>query len=347
MIVRGKTLRLLTAALGAALVVGACAPEDDASGSTEGGDLSGEINISGSSTVEPITSLVAEEFSGINGGVDISVDGPGTSDGFELFCKGDIDIADASRALEEEEIQACEDAGIEFIELKIAIDGLSVVTNADNEEIECLDFYDLYALLGPESEGFENWSDANQLGEEIGAAHTPYPDAPLDVTAPGEESGTYDSFGEIVLEGIAYDERDIPDDAPVIRPDYQSSGDDNVIIQGIQGSDSSLGWVGFAFYTNNEDTVRALPLAEKGDDCVEPTVETIQDGSYPISRPLFFYVNAESAEDPAIEAFVDYYLSDEGLAAVSATGYVEQTDEVIETARSLWADRTTGSQEEV
>ncbi|MDQ3954019.1 MAG: phosphate ABC transporter substrate-binding protein PstS family protein [Actinomycetota bacterium] len=347
MIVRGKTLRLLTAALGAALVVGACAPEDDASGSTEGGDLSGEINISGSSTVEPITSLVAEEFSGINGGVDISVDGPGTSDGFELFCKGDIDIADASRALEEEEIQACEDAGIEFIELKIAIDGLSVVTNADNEEIECLDFYDLYALLGPESEGFENWSDANQLGEEIGAAHTPYPDAPLDVTAPGEESGTYDSFGEIVLEGIAYDERDILDDAPVIRPDYQSSGDDNVIIQGIQGSDSSLGWVGFAFYTNNEDTVRALPLAEKGDDCVEPTVETIQDGSYPISRPLFFYVNAESAEDPAIEAFVDYYLSDEGLAAVSATGYVEQTDEVIETARSLWADRTTGSQEEV
>ena len=345
MIVRHKTLRLLVAALGVLLVAGACAPDDEASGSTEGGDLSGEIDISGSSTVEPITSLVAEEFSGINGGVDIAVDGPGTSDGFELFCKGDIDISDASRAIEEEEIQACEDAGIEFIELKIAIDGLSVVTNANNEEVECLDFYDLYALLGPESEGFENWSDADDLGEEVGAGHTPYPDAPLDVTAPGEESGTYDSFGELVLEDIAYEERGITEDDPVIRPDYQSSGDDNVIIQGIQGSDSSLGWVGFAFYTNNADTVRAIPVAEKGDDCVEPTIETIQDGSYPISRPLFFYVNAESAEDPAIEAFVDYYLSDEGLSAVSATGYVERTDEVIETARSLWEDRTTGTQE--
>ncbi len=339
-----KTWRAPLAALSAALVLGACAPDD--AGGSSGGDLSGEIVVSGSSTVEPITSLVAENFSGLNPGLEISVDGPGTSDGFELFCNGDTDISDASRTIEEEEIQACEDAGIEFIELKVAIDGITVLTNPANNAVGCLDFYDLYALLGPESEGFENWSDANDLGKEIGAGHAPYPDLPLDVTAPGEESGTYDSFAELVLEDIAYEERGIEEDDPVVRPDYQSSGDDNVIIQGIQGSDSALGWVGFAFYTNNEDTVRALPIAEKGDDCIEPTIETIQDGTYPIARDLYFYVNADRADEPAIEAFVDFYLSDEGLAAVADTGYVEQPDEVIENSRQTWAERTTGIQEE-
>lgn len=336
--------RTLAAALFVAVAIGACAPGDDEN--SNGGELSGKIDISGSSTVEPITSLVAENFRAENPGVDMAVDGPGTSDGFELFCQGKTDISDASRAIEEEEIEACEQEGIEFIELKIAIDGISVLTSPDNTEVECLDFYDLYALIGPESEDFEQWSDANDLAEEVGAGHAPYPDAELDITAPGEESGTYDSFAELVLEDIAYEERGIEEDAPVIRPDYQSSGDDNVIIQGIQGSSSSLGWVGFSFYTNNEDTVRAIPIAEKGDDCVEPTTETIQDGSYPIARDLFFYVNAEEAEsNDALAAFVDYYLSDEGLQAVSDTGYVDHTEEVIEETRQAWEDRTTGTRE--
>jgi phosphate transport system substrate-binding protein len=342
--------RLLFAALAIALVA-ACAPEEDSgdSGSAGGGggEVSGEVVVSGSSTVEPITSLAAENFSGANPDVNISVDGPGTSDGFELFCNGDTDISDASRTIEQEEIDACAKEGIDFIELKIAIDGITVLTSPDNTEVECLDFYDLYALLGPESEGFEDWSDADQLGREIGAAHAPYRDAPLDVIAPGEESGTYDSFAEIVLEDIAYEERKIPEDDPVVRPDYQSSGDDNVIIQGIQGSSSSLGWVGFSFFVNNEDTVRAIPVAEKGDECVEPTIETIQDGSYPIARDLYFYVNADAANnDEAVQAFVDYYLSDEGLAAVSDTGYVDHTTEVINNTRQTWEDRTTGTQEE-
>jgi phosphate transport system substrate-binding protein len=346
---RAGAAKLLLAGLAFTLIAGACAPSDANDGSNSGsggGELTGEVVVSGSSTVEPITSLVAEEFRAENSGVNMSVDGPGTSDGFELFCKGETDISDASRPIEAEEIAACKKEGIDFIEIKVGIDGITVLTSPENSDVECLDFYDLYALLGPESEGFDNWSDADGLAKEVGAGHAPYPDAPLDITAPGEESGTYDSFGEIVLEDIAYEERGIKEDAPVIRKDYQSSGDDNVIIQGIQGSGSSLGWVGFSFYENNQDTVRAIPIAEKGDDCVEPTTETIEAGDYPISRELFFYVNAAAAEEkPEVEAFVDFYLSDAGLAAVSQVGYVDLPDEEIQASIDAWESRETGTRE--
>ena len=340
-----KLQRVAPALLAFALFAAACGGDED-TGSGEDTELSGEIVVSGSSTVEPISSLVAEKFAAENPNVSISVNGPGTSDGFELFCKGETDISDASRPIEAEEIDACKKAGISFIELKVGIDGLSVITSRENTEVECLDFKDLYALLGPESEGFEEWSDANDLGEEVGAGHVPYPDVPLDITAPGEESGTYDSFGEIVLEDIAYEERGIKEDARVIRPDYQSSADDNVIIQGIAGADTSLGWVGFAFYQNNTQTVRAIPIAEEGDDCVEPTIETIADGSYPIARDLFVYVNAANVEEnPALEAFIDFYLADEGLASVAEAGYVDQPEEEIQATIDAWESRETGTRE--
>ena len=344
---KGRLPSILLPLFALALAAGACAPSDDSSGSgsSDAGDLTGEISLSGSSTVEPITSLVAENFSGENPGVKISVDGPGTTDGFVLFCKGDTDISDASRPIEAEEIAACKKNGIDFIELKVGIDGITVMTSPDNKDVTCLDFYDLYALLGPESEGFENWSDADELGKEIGAAHVPYPDAPLDITAPGEESGTYDSFGELVLEGIAYEERGIKEDDPVIRPDYQSSADDNVIIQGIEGSSSSLGWVGFYFYEQNADQVKALSIAEKGDDCVEPTTETIGSGEYPISRELYFYVNAHRAEDKAVSSFVDYYLSEEGIASVSEVGYVDLPEDELQASRDAWESKETGTRE--
>jgi phosphate transport system substrate-binding protein len=342
--VRGTSLTGLLISLG--LLLGACAPAESG-GSDDGEGLSGEVVVSGSSTVEPISSLVAENFRSENPGVNMSVDGPGTSDGFELFCNGETNISDASRPIDPEEIDACKKEGIDFIELKVAIDGISVLTSPENTEVECLDFKDLYALLGPESEDFDNWSDANDLADEVGAGHAPYPDAPLDITAPGEESGTYDSFAEIVLEDIAYEERGIKEDDPVIRAKYQSSSDDNVIIQGIQGSDSSLGWVGFAFYENNADTVRAIPIAEEGDDCVEPTVESIGDGSYPIARDLFVYVNADdAANNEAVSAFIDYYLSDEGLAAVSDTGYVDQPEDEIGATVEAWKAQETGSREQ-
>jgi phosphate transport system substrate-binding protein len=343
----GMPVRVLFIVLALALVAAACGGDDDAQAGG-GGELSGEIFISGSSTVEPISAFNAEKFVEVQPEVRVDVEGPGTGDGFALFCKGDSQISDASRPIEAEEIAACEEAGIEFIELKVGIDGIAVITNPDNTAVECLSFKDLYALLGPESEGFENWSDANDLAEEIGAEHAPYPDAPLEITAPGEESGTYDSFAEIVLEGIAVDERMQPEDGPFVRPDYQASGDDNVIIQGVAGAPSSLGWVGYSFYIQNQDQVRAIPIAAEGDDCIEPNEETISSAEYPISRFLYIYVNAQDAEEnEALQAFVDFYLSDEGLASVTDenVGYVSLTEEDIEASRQVWEARETGTRE--
>ena len=304
-----------------------------------GGSLSGEILISGSSTVEPITSIVAEDFQAANPDVQYSVDGPGTGDGFALFCAGEIDVADASRAISEEEVVLCEDGGINYIELQVAIDGLSVITSPENADVTCLSFGDLYALVGPESQGFDNWSDANDLAAEIGGdfgeIHAPYPDAALDITAPGEESGTFDSFVDLALGDVA----EARSQDVTTRPDYQASADDNVIIENIGGTPSSLGWVGFAFADENSDTVKSLEV-DGGDGCVAPTPETIASNEYPISRPLFIYVNAdEAAARPELAAFVDYYLSDEGIAAVSEADYVALDDAALEETRAAWEGR--------
>ncbi|HEX6146125.1 MAG TPA: substrate-binding domain-containing protein, partial [Acidimicrobiia bacterium] len=252
---KSRIVRLVGLIAVLSLVLAACGGdggEDDTTTSAtegevttgDGGDASGQIVISGSSTVEPITARVAEAFGGSNPDVAISVDGPGTSDGFVLFCDGETDVSDASRAITEEELATCQGNGVEPIEIKVAIDGLSVLTSVNNAEVSCLAFSDLYALLGIESTGFENWSDANELAAELGAPNAPYPDAPLSVTAPGEESGTFDSFVEIVLEDIAEERGQDPNP----RPDYVASPNDNVIIEGISSNDTSLGWVGYAFY---------------------------------------------------------------------------------------------------
>ena len=340
---RNQGVRLLVAGTALAMVA-ACGSSsaDEGSGPASAGEVSGNIVVSGSSTVEPITSLVAEKFQGQNPDVSISVDGPGTSDGFELFCNGETDISDASRPIEAEEVQACKENGIDFIELKVAIDGLSVITSVENDDVECLDFLDLYALLGPESKGFDNWTDANPLGEELGAPNVPYPDAPLEITAPGEESGTFDSFTEIVLEGIA-EERGLPEERSVPRPDYQASANDNVIIEGISGSPTSLGWVGYAFFVQNEERVRALPVSEEKGECVEPTAETISSGEYPIARDLFLYVKEESARKDAVKAFVDFYLSEEGITSVGEVGYVNLAPEDLQESRDVWNSQETGN----
>jgi phosphate transport system substrate-binding protein len=340
---KGAPSRVFLLAVAVALVAMACGGDGNAG---TGPEVTGEVVVSGSSTVEPISALNAEKFIGENPEVDISVDGPGTGDGFEFFCNGETDISDASRPIDpEEEIPACEKNGIEFIELKIAIDGLSVITSPENE-VTCLGFHDLYALLGPESEDFDDWSDANELGEEIGATHVPYPDEPLDISAPGEESGTFDSFAELVMEDIAYEERKIPEDDPVIRPDYPSSPNDNVIIEAISGSPSSLGWVGYAFYVQNEGTVKALAVEDEEGNCVEPSPETISSGEYPIARDLYIYVNkANLAENEALQAYVDFYLSDEGLASVSEVGYVDLAEEDLAATLEVWDAQEAGTRE--
>jgi phosphate transport system substrate-binding protein len=300
---------VLAIMVAATLILAACSSNPNRNGAdgsdpADGGDaLAGEIVISGSSTVEPITSIVAEDFNAENPDVQYSVDGPGTGDGFALFCAGETDISDASRAINEEEIAACEENGISYAELQVAIDGLSIITSPENGDVSCLSFGDLYALLGPESQDFEAWSDADglagELGADFGEIHAPYPDANLVVTAPGEESGTFDSFVELVIGDIA-EERGQDE---TTRPDYQTSGDDNVIIENIAGSPTSLGWVGFAFADESSDSVKSLEV-DGGEGCVAPTPETIASGEYPISRPLFIYVNAAEADArPELAAF--------------------------------------------
>jgi phosphate transport system substrate-binding protein len=327
--------------LAGAFVLAACSsnPNPGGSAGTDGDGIGGEIVVSGSSTVEPITSIALEDFAATNPDITYSVDGPGTGDGFALFCAGETDISDASRAINDEEVAACEENGVTYVELQIAIDGLSVITSPDNADVTCLSFGDLYALLGPESQDFDTWSAADGLAEEIGAdfgeIHAPYPDAALDVTAPGEESGTFDSFVELVIGDIA----EARGTDETTRPDYQASAEDNVIIENIGGSPSSLGWVGFAFADQNSDAVKSLEV-DGGDGCVAPTPETISSGEYPIARPLFIYVNAdEAAARPELAAFVDYYLSDAGMAAVTEADYVALDDAALAETRAAWDGR--------
>jgi phosphate transport system substrate-binding protein len=341
----GRWLRPSLALTVAGMILAACG--GGSGNPSPGGGTS--LFVSGSSTVEPISAANAEKFAAQDPSVQITVEGPGTSDGFALFCTGDSDVQDASRAIREEEIAECDANGIEFIELYVAIDGLSVITSADNADVDCLSFVDLWALLGPEAEGFDNWSEADALaaetaeatGGELGEIHAPYPDAPLDVTAPGEESGTFDSFVELVIAEVG-DAVGVED--ATTRPDYQSSGDDNVIVQGVSGSSSALGWVGFAFYQQNSDILKALAI-DGGEGCVEPTVDTIASGDYPIARPLFVYVNAAAAEaNPALAAFIDFYLSDDGRASVAEEGYVDIPDPDWQATVETWESRTIGTQ---
>ncbi len=325
-----RNLAVLLAVL--ALVAAACGGDDDGGDAGDGGGDSTTLTISGSSTVEPISARVGEAFNAANPSVGVTVEGPGTGDGFRRFCAGETEVSDASRPIKDSEAENCASEGINFVELKVAFDGLTVMTSPENNAVACLDFADMYALIGPESEGFNNWSDASALGAELGGTHSPYPDAPLVITAPGEESGTYDTFVEFVIEDPA-EERG--QDAAA-RADYQASANDNVIVENIAGNATSLGWVGYAFYVENADTLKAIDI-DGGNGCVTPTDASIADGSYPLSRALYIYVNTDkAAENQALSDFIDYYLSDEGLAAVAAAGYVDLPANEIQATRDAW-----------
>jgi phosphate transport system substrate-binding protein len=337
---RRKWLTILAAVAALSLVAAACGGDDDDVGTTgatgETAEVTGSLNISGSSTVEPITSLVAEKFQSANPGVEIAVDGPGTSDGFELFCNGETDIQDASRAIDEEEVAACQEGGVDYIELAIAQDALTVVGNPNNP-LDCLALGDLYALFGPESQGFENWSDANDLATEVGG-NGGLPDLPLTIVAPGEESGTYGSFIDLVTSPIAEERGVDPDD--VLRPDYQISADDNVIIENAEGTEGGLGFVGYSYAQLAEGQVKEFQV-DGGDGCVEPSADNVNNGTYAISRLLYIYVSKEKVEsNPAVRPFVDFYLSADGLASVTDVQYIALPEDILATTQSAWSSES-------
>ena len=316
------------------------APTTATSGGAEpstGSAITGTINVSGSSTVEPISTAVAELVKGATPGFNFTVTGPGTGDGFKTFCTGETDISDASRKIKDEEAAACAAAGIEYTELKIAYDGMTVMTSPDNTAVECLSFADLYALTGPQSQGFDEWSSATELAKTLGS-NTVFPDADLSITGPGEESGTYDSYVELVITPIA--SKQTPPAESATRPDYVASANDNAIIAGVDGSPTALGWVGFAFAEENKDKIKEIQVAkDPNGTCIAPTATTIADGTYPLSRSLYIYVNkAKAAANPAVAGYVDYYLADGTISTVLQTvPYVNLPASELDASRTTWA----------
>jgi phosphate transport system substrate-binding protein len=308
--------------LALSLVVAACG---GGSGGGQGGGgepVSGEISIEGSSTVQPITQAAAELFREENPDARIQVGGAGTSDGFEAFCQGDTQISDASRPIDvAEEVPVCEENGVEFIEIPVAFDGISVVVNKQNNYATEVTSEQLKTMWEPAAEGeITQWSQVNPQ----------WPDEELSLYGPGTESGTYEFFNETI----------VGNEEEVNRSDYEASEDDNVLVQGVAGDENALGYFGYSYYENNRQDLKALPI-----DGVAPSTESIRSGDYILSRPLFIYVNTQALKNnDAVKPFVDFYLSEQNLSRlVEAARYVTLTDSLAQESKTQYEDRTTGT----
>lgn len=318
MAIRRRRLAMIAAS--AALAVGSiaagCGGDDDSGSDTAGGDsagLSGSITIDGSSTVGPLTSAAVESFSidGDGGDVNITVGTSGTGGGFELFCAGETDISNASRGIEDDEATTCADAGIEYEELRVASDGITLVTGAGADlGGDALTSAQLKAIWGPDST-IKNWKDIPGGG---------FNDVALTLAGPDSQSGTYDFFNETILGEDAAGETLTP------RQDYTASADDNVTVRAVTGAAGGLGYFGYTYFEENVDDLTAFTL-----DGVAPSAETITDGTYPLSRPLFIYVNKESLTRPEVAGFVRYFIE-------NAVSLAEQTQFVPAPQASIDAD---------
>jgi phosphate transport system substrate-binding protein len=287
--VLSRNLLVLGAAGLLAIGVAACGGDDDESEASGGESLSGTIAIDGSSTVQPFAQAAAELFTEENSDVEITVGAAGTGGGFEKFCAGETDISDASRPIDpKEEVPLCEKEGITYEEIQVANDGIAVVTNP-GLEISCLTTDQLKQLWADDT--VSNYSD---LGEDADTGE-PLPDAEVSLYGPGTDSGTFDYFTD-----------EINGEEGVSRKDYQPSEDDNVLVEGVAGDESALGYFGFSYYEQNQDTLN-LVAVDSGDGCVAPSSETIQSGEYsPLGRPIFMYPSLEALQRPEVEGFMQY-----------------------------------------
>src|SRR5215216_759207 len=297
-----------------------------ASGQQHGGGepVFGEISIEGSSTVYPITQAAAELFRQENPDARIEVGGAGTSDGFEAFCQGDTQISDASRPIDvAEEVPVCKENGVEYIEIPIAYDGISVVVNKKgNDWATDITSEELKKIWEPSAEGkITKWSQVR----------SDWPDRPLNLYGPGTESGTYEYFNEVIVANEEEVSR---------QSDVEMSEDDNVLVQGVSGDANALGYFGYSYYENNLHTLRALAV-----DGVKPTEDSIRSGEYLLSRPLFIYVSTDALKNnEAVKHFVDFYVSKQNLdRLVKAAKYVTLPDSLEQASRAQYEDRTTGT----
>jgi len=271
--------------------------------SSDGGSSSSEIVVDGSSTVFPITQAVAEEFRKENSSVQIPVGISGTGGGFKRFVVGDTDISNASRPIKDSEAREAATNGVEFIEVRVAWDGLSVITSKSNDFAECLTTTELNSIWDAGST-LSNW---NQV-------RSSFPDKPLRLYGPDTDSGTFDYFTEAIN---GEEDRS--------RSDYTASADDNTLVQGVAGDGGSLGYFGYAYYAENADKLKVLGV-DPGTGCVSPNSTTINDGSYaPLSRPIYIYVNKASLERQEVKDFLTFFMN-ESAPLTEEVGYVALSD---------------------
>ena len=288
--------------------------------STANADMKGKISVDGSSTVAPITSAVVEKFTGTFSGVQIPVGTSGTGGGFKKFGNGQLDISDASRPIKDKEAAAAKSKGVDFIELPVAYDGLSVVVNKKNTWATSLTVDELKAIWQNGSK-INNWSQVRKG----------FPSKPLKLYGPGTSSGTFDYFVEEIIgkEGKS-------------RADYTASEDDNTLVEGVSRDEGALGYFGFAYYEENADKLNLVGI-DDGKGAILPSQETILSGSYkPLSRPLFIYVSSKAADRPEIQEFVKFYLAN-AKELTKEVGYVPVPDSVYAAATKRFEGKVMGT----
>ena len=314
-----RPARLAAVVLSSLAVLAACGPGTSSSpGASSRDSLSGTVTIDGSSTVYPITELVAEEFQLANSGVQVPVAFSGTGGGFKKFCVGETDINDASRPIKAEdegEGLACEANAVEYVELQVAIDGLTVVVNPENDFATCLTVEELAAIYGPDSAEHLLWSDVRDG----------FPAEEVQRFMPGADSGTFDYFTEVINGEV--------DAATTFATQNE---DDNQLVTGVAGDSFAISFFGYAYFVENSDKLKAVEV-DGGDGCIAPTEETINDNSYaPLSRPLFIYPDVGKAKErPELKAFVDYYLANTSEFSAEV-GYIALPDDLLAEEVAEW-----------
>ncbi|MGB1847386.1 MAG: PstS family phosphate ABC transporter substrate-binding protein [Pseudohongiellaceae bacterium] len=292
------------------VVLWSCSENNDEAGQEAVDELRGTVSLDGSSTVYPISEAIAEEFLSVAPRVRVTVGVSGTGGGFKKFLSREIDINDASRTIKNSEVEEARANGINYLEIPVAFDGLSVVVNPNNTWVDYLTVDELRMIWQPGSM-VDSWDDIRPN----------WPQLPIRLYGPGTDSGTFDYFTEAVN-----------GESGASRPDYTASEDDNVLVQGISGDENALGFFGYAYYIENQDNLKIVPIDE-GNGPVAPTAQSINDGTYsPLSRPIFVYLNTDSLARPEVRSFVDFYI-DNAAGIANEVGYIELPEEMYQASR--------------